>query len=276
MIPTSSHVWAPVLMGSIFSSLSPHLTETEQFYAFVWPHILLMCTWLLDLHFLSWCCSWIPGCLFTHKTLRHLKFEVLLGQINTFCLSFLQNSLLSSLIHFHGALQHLPPAQAHNLRVILDLILSKSTNIFIFWTHPICFIRTSHISLLLPTSPLNSAMVLISSNWPPIILLGAELLKDAFRNLSLTFGTDLPCCLPTCLASSRPLLCLFMPQQVGSVWTSQCHCFYFWVALHVPPPPSFLEHLISLTKKPWCYLCFLSAQHLWCLLNIFNCSWKHQ
>lgn len=82
---------------------------------------------------------------------------------------------------------------------------------------PFCFIRTSHTSLLLPTSPLNSSMVFISSNWPPVVPLGAQLLEDTFRSLSLTLGTDLPRRLPTCLASSRPLLCLFMPQQDGNV-----------------------------------------------------------
>lgn len=61
MIPSSSCLWVSVLMGSLFSSLSPHLTETEQFYAHSQPPILLTCTWLPDLPFPPWCCSWVPG-----------------------------------------------------------------------------------------------------------------------------------------------------------------------------------------------------------------------
>lgn len=134
-------------------------------------------------------------------------------------------SPLSSLLHLHGAPQHRPLAQARSLRVIVDLILSKSTNLQVFEPYAFCFMRTSRISPLLPSSPLNSAMVFVSRIWPPVGPLGAQLPRMHFRDFSMTYGPDFPLSPAHLLGLISLTLCLFLPQQIATVQTFQCHCF---------------------------------------------------
>lgn len=191
-------------------------------------------------------CTLIPSCsAHTHTATRSSLPAVMLLLSSRLCshsqapqalevqgvswlntLSSLQTGHLSSLLRLHGAPQHLPLAQAWSLRVILDSILSKSTNLHIFQSYSFCFIKASHIPLLLPTSPLNSATVFLSSIWPLVVLLGAQLLRDTFQRHSQDIRDGFSSLSATCLASSPALLCLFLPQQDGGAWTSQCHCFH--------------------------------------------------
>lgn len=157
----------------------------------------------------------------------------------------LQTSCVPSLLHLLRASQHLGLVQAQSPRDILGLSLPKWTNILVFKSYSFCFIRTSHISLLLPTSPLRSAMVVfLSSIWPPVVPWGAPLLQDTFQRRFHDIWDRFPLLPAHLFTLSSPTPVPLPASALLSViaFIPGCLCTYH-------PPSPFLEHLPSWTAK---------------------------